>query len=271
MARTNIFRDHKQRVLAEKSAASGVALAAASPNARQADGLGGIVPLNTGDNAAALMLVKLTSDRARLREIQSVERKVEAKREMLEDYQAWLDGLIEGAENLPLDVRNDVLTTCMIWHIDTGGFARALHLGAVAVDRSIPMPSWFERTTACALAENLAKAAFDALRDKSEFDVDHITSAMLITDEKDMHDEVRAKLFKAQAMLLDRNADALFALGGAAADAPAGAYAATLDGALAAATRALQLHGECGVKSLIQKLERAIKKSQAEVAQAKST
>ena len=187
---------------------------------------------------------------------------------MLVDYQSWLDGLIEAAESLTADTRNDVLTTCMIWHIDTGDFARALHLGAVVVDRAIPMPSWFERTAACALAEQIAEAAFQSMRDKADFDVDHVTSAMLITDAQDMPDEVRAKLYKAQAMLIDRQADALLAVGGAGAEGTAGAYASALHLSLSAATRALQLHSACGVKSLIQKTERAIKKLQAETAPA---
>jgi Phage small terminase subunit len=265
MARENIFRAHRERVLAQKSAESGTSLVVLGAATRQADGLGGIVPLTAANNQAALMLVKLTSDRARLKEIQSVERKIDAKREMLADYQSWLDGLIEAADSLPDAVGNDVLTTCMMWHIDTGDFARALHLGAVVIDRSIPMPSWFQRTAACALAENIAEAAFDAIRNKSEFDVDHVTSAMLITETKDMPDEVRAKLFKAQAMLLDRNAEAI---GSAQADGPAGAYAATLESALGAAARALQLNSECGVKSLIKKLEGLTKKLQAEAQKA---
>jgi Phage small terminase subunit len=268
--RKNIFRDHKQRVLAAKSAERGDPVDAASANTRRADGLGGIVPANSGDNAAALMLVKLTSDRARLREIQSVERKIDAKREMLVEYQSWLDGLIEASESLARNTRNDVLTTCMMWHIDCGDFARALHLGAVVVDRAIPMPSWFERTAPCALAEQIAEAAFQSIREKADFDIDHISLAMLITDEQDMPDEVRAKLHKAQAMLFDRSADGLLAAGGAGADAPAGAYAATLEAALAAATRALQLNSQCRVKTLIRKTEAAQKKLQAATAPAQA-
>lgn len=260
MERRNIFREQRQRTLAAMAAQAG-ALQIDQPSLnRQADGLGGIVPVASANNEAAVMLVKLTADRASLKQVKSDERKAEFKRQILPDYQAWLDGLIEGAESLVPGTRNDVLTTCMIWHIDAGDYARALHLGAIVIDREVPMPAWFKRSAPTAIAEEIANAALFAVSKRSEFDLDHVTSAMLITQNSDMHDEVRAKLFKAQAMLLNRKSETLAESGGQGADGVAGAYAASLESVLAAASRAFELDQNSGVKTLIREVERAQKK-----------
>lgn len=267
MTRDNIFRAHRERTLARQAAeaaSGGPLLSDAAEGAREgaprADGMGGIIRPDAATNEAALMLVKLTSDRTRLKEIQSIERKIEAKRSMLPEYQAWLDGLIDGASALPAETRNDVLTTCMMWHIDTGDFARALEIAAVVLLAKIPMPAQFERTAACAVAEQIADAAFAAVGGKGDFDVDLISETMLLTDAEDMPDEVCAKLFKAQALLIYRKADALLEAGGDAADGPAGAYSAALEATKAAASRALALNEKSGVKPLLAKVERAEKK-----------
>lgn len=262
----NLARSHYQRTLARQAAkaAAGDPLPSVAAEGARADGLGGIIRPDAATNASGLMLVKLTSDRSRLKEIQSVERKIDAKREMLPEYQAWLDGLIEGAANLPEGVQNDVLTTCMMWHIDTGDFTRALELAAIVLDRDIPLPSQFNRKAPTAIAEEIAEAAFASIRNATEFDVDHIAEVQLLTDDKDMPDEVRAKLHKATALIFERKADALSDAGGEGADGAAGAYSAALDAAQTAATRALELDSSCGVKGLLAKIARAQKKIEAE-------
>jgi hypothetical protein len=265
VTRTNIFRAHREHTLARQAAEamSGGPLPPDVAKGPRADGMGGIIRPDAATNEAALMLVKLTSDRARLREIQSIERKIEVKRDLLPEYQAWLDGLIAGADAMQPETRNDVLTTCMMWHIDTGDFSRALELAAVVFLAKIPMPSQFDRTAGCAVAEQIADAAMNAISAKADFDVDLISETMLITEAEDMPDEVRAKLFKAQAMLLERNASILEQAGGDGADGPAAAFSATLASAKDAAVRALALNEKSGVKALIGKIERTEKKIKA--------
>src|SRR5690606_10379945 len=77
-----------------------------------------------GASSYELMLAKLDNDRRRLREIQSIERKIEVKRELLPDYDAWVSGTLEGGRG----AQDDVLTSIMMWHIDTGHYDLALNI-----------------------------------------------------------------------------------------------------------------------------------------------
>jgi len=261
----NIARQHYQKALA-RQAAEAAEGALSSPSVAEgtarADGMGGVIRPDAATNEAALMLVKLTSDRARLKAIQSVERKVEAKREMLPEYRAWVTGLLEASDSLPEGQPNDVLTSCMMWLIDAGDVDAALRIAEPVLARKIPLPSWFDRQPACAIAENIAEAAFAAIRSEAGFDPDHIAAVQLLTEGDDMPDEVRAKLHKAAAMLSERSIDVL--LESKVDDGPAGLLPALLDQAKVDAARALELHPGCGVKALIQKLDRITKKIAAE-------
>lgn len=267
----NIARAHRERTLAAQAAeaATGDPLPSVAAEGAVADGMGGIIRPGVAASEAALMLVKLHSDRTRLRQIQSDEGKEAAKREMLPEYQAWLDGLISAADKIPEGTRNDLLSTLTIWSIDAGDYARALELAEVVIARKIPMPAWFDRKAPCAIAEELAKAAFKAISAKADFDPDHIAAVQLLTEAEDMPDEVRAKLFKAAAQLTERRIDALLASN--TGDGPAGELQALVASAQADAARALELHDGSRVKALIQKLARVAKKLADERVPAKAS
>lgn len=265
---TNIARQHRERILARQAAeaAAGSPVPAAAEGAARADGLGGIVRPTSAQNEAQVMLVKLTEDRRRLKEIQSVERKVEAKRTMLPEYDAWLDGLIEGADALPSGERQDVLTTCLIWHIDAGNLSRALDLAEIALPRKIPAPAWYDRTLGCIIAEQVAEAVFAIFRaatgttvDPSALSIEDVLRAQLITEDEDMPDEVRAKLFKAEALILVAAFNQAVSQGDSP-DGTAGLVDAMLRDGMRAANRALELHPNCGVKKMIEKFTREQKK-----------
>jgi Phage small terminase subunit len=227
----NLAREHRQRTLARQAAEAAVDFTSTVAEA----GASGGAPA-----AARLMLMKLVEDRRRLKEIQSIERKAEAKRQMLPDYEAWVDGLLTSADSLPMGERNDVLTCVMMWHIDGGEIARALDIAGPVLHAKIPLPSWYDRTPATAIAEDIAEAAFAAIRAKQPFDYDLIERAMALTADEDMPDQVRAKLSKSHAQLIAR--------------------LAALKTARFSAQRALDLDKNSGVKKLIESLDRDLKK-----------
>lgn len=261
----NIMRAHRQREEAKKSAeiaANARALAAENAIVLN-DGDGdedGEIPSPSGNSASDLMLIKLIEDRRRLKDLQSTTAKVALKRdELLPEYQAWIDGLLSVAGDWPVGQANDVLTTIMMWSIDAGDIARALDIAEMVLAQDIPLPSQFNRTPGCAIAEEIAEAAFAAIRDKTDFDADLIARTQLVTEGQDMPDQVRAKLFKAEALLANRALVDLDATG-EQPDGPAGAAQSLTNAALAAANEALRLDGTSGVKTLILTLEKRLKK-----------
>ena len=192
-----------------------------------------------------LMLAQLGEHKRALKQVQSVERKADAKRKMLPEYAAWVAGVLEADSG----VQDEVFMTVMVWHIDAGDFAAALPMAAYAIRHKLSMPDQYQRTTACLIAEefaNLVLKAPDAIRPE---DVGALVELEALVSDEDMPDEVRAKLHKA--------------LGYAISQAGTGMDAATFrelqTQALAHLRRALELHDKSGVKKDIERIEREIK------------
>jgi hypothetical protein len=213
---TSPARRHFQRVtaaLAAASAAPGESLAGAS--------------------AYELMLAKLAIDRRRLKEIKSIERKIEVKRaELLPEYVNYVDGALSGGRG----AQDDVLTTVMIWRVDTGDFAGALDIARYALKHRMTLPDQYDRTLPIAIAEEFADGAIAAMRKGQSFDVAQLVEVADLTESADIHDQVRAKLHKAIGYALQE------------ADPPA---------ALTHLRRALELNSGVGVKQDIARLEKA--------------
>src|SRR5690349_3085935 len=114
----SLAREHRMRCAAAALAAA----ASASPAAK--------IP-ETGPVATAyeLMRAKLGQDLAQLREIQSIEKKIECKRTLLPSYDPWIEGVLTAAEQEgSRGVQDEVLVQIMIWRIDVGDFAGAMPL-----------------------------------------------------------------------------------------------------------------------------------------------
>lgn len=189
-----------------------------------------------GANAYELMLAKLTEDKRRLHDLQSIDRRAEVKREILPDYAAWVDGAIEGEHG----VQDDVLMTVMVWRIDSGDLAGALQIAAYAIRHKLAMPDQYKRSTGCLIAEEFADRALRLESIGSEV-TEQLQAANELTAEEDMPDQVRAKLLKAIGYGLSQAGDAA--------------------GALDILKRALAMHEKVGVKKDIERLEREIKNS----------
>lgn len=192
-------------------------------------------------NGYELMLYKLAQDKRRLKEVQSMERKAEVKRQILPEYEPWVDGVLSGNQG----VQDDVLMSVMVWRIDAGDLAGALDIARYAVSHKLSLPDQYKRGTACLLAEEFSDMALrditTAAADDADFSSisDVLREVSDLTAAEDMPDEVRAKLHKAIGLTLvntDKTA------------------------ALENLQRAFALHDKVGVKKDIEKLERELKK-----------
>lgn len=183
--------------------------------------------------------IALVEDVRALHDIQSIERKIEAKREMLPKYESYVQGVLSAGTGQ----QDDVLVTLMVWYLDTGDLKAGLDVAEYAIEHGIETPDKYARTTATLAAEEVAEYALHKLSDDSADDglQEHICRAIEMFTDADMQDQVKAKLFKAHGYLLRQQG---------------------LDAeALPVLQRALALHEKVGVKKDIERLERELKNS----------
>lgn len=185
-----------------------------------------------GASRYELMLSKLAIDRHRLKSVQSIERKIAVKREVLPEYADYVAGALEGGRG----GQDDVLVTVMVWRIDVGDYAGALEIAAYALKHGLTLPDQYDRTLATVIAEEFAESALIVLKAEGKFDVDQLQQVAELTESYDMPDQARAKLYKA--------------LGYAVQSDPAAA--------LPYLRRALALFDRVGVKKDIERLEKAL-------------
>ncbi len=186
-------------------------------------------------NEYELMLMKLAEDKRRLKELQSIERRAEVKATLLPDYLPWIEGTLASDSGR----QDDVLMTVFVWAIDIGEFKLAVRIANYAIQHGMTMPDQYKRDVPCVLAEDIAEAALKATDEARIAMLVEIEQALAITAERDMPDEVRAKLYKAYGYTLR------------AANEPAQARAAL--------ARAFELHDKSGVKKDIERLDTIIK------------
>jgi hypothetical protein len=204
---------HKVRLLAKREAAANAA------SGTMADATG-----------YELMLAQLAGHQRQLKELQSIERKIELKRQLLPEYLPYIEGVLEGKAG----VQDDVLMTLMVWAVDTGELALALRIGEYALANGLQTPDRYARDTATLLAELYADKALAG----HDVDVDALMDVCELTSPHDMPDEVRAKVHKAIGLGLEQT---------------------SLESSLEHMQRAVQLHDRVGAKKDIERIERAIK------------
>lgn len=190
-----------------------------------------------------LHLVQLAEHRRSLKGIKSVERKIEFKRQVLPEYDAYVDGVLQGDSG----AHDDVLTTVMVWRIDTGDIPGALDIADYVLRHKLVLPDQYKRDAATVIAEEIAEYALRQLADNNaNLDAAALATklefTLFTTNDFDMPDEVRAKLRKA--------------LGYAWRDSEPAA-------ALEQLQKALALDARCGVKKDIERLDRVIKNAQS--------
>jgi Phage small terminase subunit. len=181
-------------------------------------------------NAHRLIRVNLAEHRRRLRMIQSIERKIEAKREFLDDYNEYVEGVLSAG----VGVQDDVLGFVMTWRMDVGDFRGAFDVARYVLAHGLSIAEQHSRTPATVVAEEPAVAAIRAMQAGQPFDVAVLREANELTASSDMPDQVRARLLMATGQLI-------------AEDEP--------EEAVALLKRAVQLHDKVGAKKDIERLE----------------
>lgn len=185
--------------------------------------------------------------RQTLKAIKSIEAKIEKKRELLPQFDAYVQGVLEGGNG----AQDDVLMTVMLWRFDIGDLAGGLAIARYALRHKLDTPDRFERDTASIVAEQVADEALKQLESANAGETDqgqaaahvlmHLIDAEVLTRTLDMHDQVRAKLHKSLGYALRDTGQPVDALENL--------------------KRALQLNDRAGVKKDIEKLEREARQS----------
>lgn len=212
-------RNHKQRVIAAQSGA-------ADP-----------VWDSKAANQYELMLMQLAEHRRRLKQIQSIERKIEVKRQFLPEYDAYVQGVLQSNSGR----QDDVLMTVLVWYIDTGDIDKALSVAEYALHHDMQTPDRYERSTACLVAEEIADTALKLMDSENAVSAELLGKTIALTEEQDMFDQVRARLLKAYGLSLTK--------------------AGNQTAAIEPLKRALELDDRSGVKKLIEQTAREIKKN----------
>ncbi|MCM2131475.1 phage terminase small subunit [Larsenimonas rhizosphaerae] len=188
-------------------------------------------------DAYHLMHAQLFEDYRRLKSVQSVERKVEIKREILPHYAEYVDGVLEAGRG----AEDEVLMRIMLWRIDVGDITAALPIARYAMRHQLDPGEQFQRSTAAILAEESADQAL-VLADDDDSMLEALIEINALIDGKDMHDQIRAKLHKAIGNGYRASGDLL--------------------NALTHYQRAFELNDRVGVKKDIDRIERTLKKEQ---------
>ena len=189
-------------------------------------------PANSKNHTAyERQLVQLAEHKRQLKSIQSIEKKIELKKQIIPEYEAYLKGIIE-ADTGGAD---EVVTTLLLWCIDAEDYDGALTLAEYCLRHKLPTPDAHKRTMGTVIAEEFADYS---LKGAEGITFEMLSKVWELTQDTDMPDQVRAKLHKAMGYLLKET---------------------DKRGALTELQRALELNTAAGVKKDIEKLEREIK------------
>lgn len=201
-----------------------------------------------GATAYEHQLNQLLQDRLRLKAIQSNEGKAALKLQLLPEYIPYVEGVLQAGNG----AQDDVMTTVMIWRIDVEDYRGALDIADYVLKHKLIMPDRFERTTGCLVAEEIATAALKVQKANGSFDLAILHRTVELTEDEDMPDQARAKLFLATGRAT---------LNGITAEEPGqpGQIQAGID----LLKRAIELHDGCGGKKDLDGAERLLKKHAA--------
>lgn len=152
-----------------------------------------VVNIAAGPNPTyRLLQLKLREDKQALKAKQSIQAKIELKRDLVGHYDEWINATLSAGSGDP----DTLLTTLMLWHIDIGSFGVALDIAEYALEHNLTMPDAHQRTLATVVAEEIAETAkkLASSNEISSEQVAQVLRASTITAAADMPDQVRAKL-----------------------------------------------------------------------------
>ncbi|NCF07972.1 phage terminase small subunit [Kosakonia sp. MH5] len=200
---------------------------------------------DTARTAHEQILHRLRMDQSALRKVQSDQAKAAMKRQLLPNYEGWIEGTLTGGSGR----QDEVITTLMVWAVDAGDYALAVRIGRYVVSHNLLMPDRFNRTPATVLVDEICDPILVQVKADDSTDITPYLAVLddveEITANSDMPDVVRAKLCKARAFAL-RNGTA-----------------EEQETALSLLRKALTLDAGAGVKKEIERLARVVKKASA--------
>lgn len=200
---------------------------------------------DTARTAHEQILHRLRMDQSALRKVQSDQAKAAMKRQLLPNYEGWIEGTLTGGSGR----QDEVITTLMVWAVDAGDYALAVRIGRYVVSHNLLMPDRFNRTPATVLVDEICDPILVQVKADDSTDITPYLAVLddveEITANSDMPDVVRAKLCKARA----------FALRSGTAEEQ--------ETALSLLRKALTLDAGAGVKKEIERLARVVKKARA--------
>lgn len=200
---------------------------------------------DTARTAHEQILHRLRMDQSALRKVQSDQAKAAMKRQLLPNYEGWIEGTLTGGSGR----QDEVITTLMVWAVDAGDYALAVRIGRYVVSHNLLMPDRFNRTPATVLVDEICDPILVQVKADDSTDITPYLAVLddveAITANSDMPDVVRAKLCKARAFAL-RNGTA-----------------EEQETALSLLRKALTLDAGAGVKKEIERLARVVKKASA--------
>lgn len=198
---------------------------------------------DTARTAHEQILHRLRMDQSALRKVQSDQAKAAMKRQLLPNYEGWVEGTLAGGSGR----QDEVITTLMVWAVDAGDYSLAVRIGRYVVSHNLLMPDRFNRTPATVLVDEICDPILVQVKADDSTDITPYLAVLddveEITANSDMPDVVRAKLCKARA----------FALRSGTAEEQ--------ETALSLLRQALTLDAGAGVKKEIDRLARAVKKA----------
>lgn len=208
-----------------------------------------------------LMLYQLAEDRRRLKQLQSIQSKIALKKQLLPAYEAWVDGVLHGGKG----GQDDVLTTVLVWHIDTGEYERALHIARYVVQHGMTLPDQYQRDIPTMLLDEFAGAYLQGkLADEPALAAIVLEQVNELTKDKDTPDQARAKLYKAlayaQIAVIDLENKEISNDEKSPLSGTALALAKAANDNL---HQAISLFAGVGVKKDIERLEKRLKKSES--------
>ena len=144
-------------------------------------------------------LVNLNQHILHLANLQGREAKIAYKVEILPEFDAYIDGVLEAGRG----AQDDILVMVLIWQIDVGNLTKALDIAEYALPSKLASPARFKRDLKNTVTEEISEWALDNLNSDNAYEL--MMRLHGLVAELDLMDEVKAKLFKSLGILVEDN------------------------------------------------------------------
>lgn len=201
-----------------------------------------------------LLLGVLAEHKRKLSTISSIEAKAVYKAQAVQQFDGWIDGVLQSGTGEP----DEILSTMLTWNADAGNYQRALDIAAYSIKHELAMPDEFNRNIAEFLMDVFSEKAEKSKLGTIEEAKVWLGEVIELTQGLDCLDQPKAKILKMHAF-------ALIGKLGNSEFSPEGLDVHEAATALNELKRAFELNSKVGVKKDIEKLERYIKNTAPEL------